>query len=415
MTSHNWNFRRGNEHSPLVKIILQLQAVEPDLKKYGTEIIPSSKEEKRRLSLQIRKAITYYKEMLILFSVYLKQDLSSKGRHEDMAHANKTYGSALRSLSRLSASLFGVDELDRNNAPATNLGRSSSGTSALTKSKAELANKRKDEKILQQQYFQLISRTIPDNYQTPSKSDAFKELPRSLRHERWLAQNHSWAVIRPELAAVFDEIVLIRKDIAELSGFDNYAELLRQKRPPGWPSYFVQAVSGPCRSLLRANHLQWKTKLGLSILRPYDMNISEMQGFNGLDEWIDKTKTLLQRIHPYFLKVFNAIISDGLYDILPHKGKSPEAICFQLPYTGRAFIFMSLSGTRKDIMTSIHELGHAIHIASAQETNKLGYDYQVNATTSEFFALAMELLALDNLGSFYYDTDSLAWAKKMHI
>ena len=59
------------------------------------------------------------------------------------------------------------------------------------------------------------------------------------------------------------------------------------------------------------------------------------------------------------------MIDERLLDLDSRKGKAPGGYCETLHYRGRPFIFMNAVGLVDDVMTLLHEAGHAFHAFAA--------------------------------------------------
>ena len=70
---------------------------------------------------------------------------------------------------------------------------------------------------------------------------------------------------------------------------------------------------------------------------------------------------LLQNIHPCFEQLCQEMIQRNLVDVFPRHGKGPGAFCMTFPESQMPFIFANLGGSWKDVLTLIHEFGHAAH------------------------------------------------------
>src|SRR6266496_19892 len=55
------------------------------------------------------------------------------------------------------------------------------------------------------------------------------------------------------------------------------------------------------------------------------------------------------------------MIDERLLDLDSRKGKAPGGYCETLHFQGRPFIFMNAVGLVDDVMTLLHEAGHAFH------------------------------------------------------
>jgi oligoendopeptidase F len=114
---------------------------------------------------------------------------------------------------------------------------------------------------------------------------------------------------------------------------------------------------------------------------------------------------------------FDALLAEGLTDLENRKNKAPGAYCTSYTSIRKPFVFVNAVGIHDDVMTTLHESGHAFHVF---ETAKIPYIQQlaVPMEFAEVASMGMELLASPYLtkadGGFYSDSDA-AHARIEHI
>ena len=86
------------------------------------------------------------------------------------------------------------------------------------------------------------------------------------------------------------------------------------------------------------------------------------------------------------------MIDERLLDLDSRKGKAPGGYCETLHYRGRPFIFMNAVGLVDDVMTLLHEAGHAFHAFAAHE-QPLIWQRHPGSEAAELASMSMELLA----------------------
>jgi len=409
-----WSFDTETRHSALVHRIISLLKEEPFVRALADDTCPSDPKGQVSFILDKGKAVIFYKELLTLFSIRLQQDVSSMSRRSDLAKAERRYGKRLHNLTRR------LNDLVKKNPEQLLHASSATGWKDFIAGKiatrerlnGQLATQKKQEKAYRKKYFELTASI----HTKEISAKGSHVIPREARKKAWLEENQAWENISCDLDGIFDGLVRIRQDIATALGFSNYSQLLEKKqKTEGLACPLVKEISASCRVLLREVHQRRKELLGIARLRPYDINTRTIKGFEGAADWCSKTSALLQHVHPTLSDVFQSIISEGLHDVEPRKGKASASFCLQLPYSKKPYIFMSLHGGRKDVMTGIHEVGHALHIQLAFQTFDTFFNYKINPATSEFFALTLELLALRHLHAYYADEATSAWAIEKHI
>lgn len=414
--SNDWSFNNGKQHSALVEKIIEMQKVEPQFRARQHDVCPSSPEGQTSFAIKKREAISFYTELMSLFTLYSKQAANSSARHADVLKAQKEYGSVLRILiSRLVA----VIKENPNTLSALPLGKYlryasvRKENSKKTHTVAQARQKQKEQK-LQQEYFKLIA-TINNESRTVL-TDTLRKQHRPLRKKQWIASNEAWKQHAQKLDTIFDGIIETRYQIALSNGKNNYAELLVQKQQEaGVPPFFAEEVAIPCRKMLFELHKQKKESLNLTRLRPFDITTYNVRGFQNCEDWCTKTQKLLLKLHSSLPTIFRSILDENLCDLTPRRGKAPESFCLPLPFTKKAYVFLNLNGGRKDVMTGIHELGHAFHAILSAANSSNSFESEITPATSEFFALSFELLSAQHISTYYEAPEAAAWAKKTYL
>ncbi|MFN2160280.1 MAG: M3 family oligoendopeptidase [Anaerolineales bacterium] len=165
-----------------------------------------------------------------------------------------------------------------------------------------------------------------------------------------------------------------------------------------------------------------RKNLNLGTLRPWDLNIDPynkppLRPFSNVDELVNTTQRIFNRVDPELGAYFAIMRSEGLLDLENRKGKAPGGYCESLPAVKRPFIFMNAVGIHDDVQTMIHEGGHAFHVF---DTVHLPYLQQrdIGMEIAEVASMGMELLAAPYLsretGGFYPPQDA-ARARIEHL
>lgn len=97
-------------------------------------------------------------------------------------------------------------------------------------------------------------------------------------------------------------------------------------------------------------------------------------------------------------------------------GKAPGGYCQTLSSRGRPFIFMNAVGVMDDVMTLLHEAGHAFHTFAAHPQPFI-WQRHPGSEGAELASMSMELLALPHLatpGELLTD-EQLRFARLEHL
>jgi oligoendopeptidase F len=159
-----------------------------------------------------------------------------------------------------------------------------------------------------------------------------------------------------------------------------------------------------------------RQQLGVEMLRPWDQYVDPLsrpplKPYQAADELVRTSSVIFHRVDPALGDYFDTMEREGLLDLANRKGKAPGAYSVMLDSRRRPFIFENAVGLHDDVMTVLHEAGHAFH---GFEAGRLPYTHQRNMDSltmevAEVASMAMELLAMPYLrqdaGGFYGEAD----------
>ena len=104
----------------------------------------------------------------------------------------------------------------------------------------------------------------------------------------------------------------------------------------------------------------------------------------------------------------------GHLDLDSRKGKAPGGYNYPLAETGVPFIFMNATSTLRDMVTLMHEGGHAVHSFLTKDL-ELGAFKNAPSEVAELASMAMELLSMDYWEVFFKSEEDLKRAKREHL
>ncbi|MGR5206597.1 M3 family oligoendopeptidase [Vibrio sp. PNB23_22_7] len=105
---------------------------------------------------------------------------------------------------------------------------------------------------------------------------------------------------------------------------------------------------------------------GLDEMKPWN-HLAAMPALSGeakvygFDEAIDVICEAFETVNPEMSEFVRMMVKNGWIDAAPNANKRLGAYCTKLPATRTPLVFMTWSGSRSDLMTLAHELGHAFH------------------------------------------------------
>jgi oligoendopeptidase F len=251
-----------------------------------------------------------------------------------------------------------------------------------------------------------------------------QETDRSLRETIFRSMIQRRLEEREKLDGLFDQLCQLRQEVAANSGFKNYrdysfAALARFDYTPEDCFQFHEAIAEELMPLLTQVSAERKSKLGLAVLRPWDLavdedNLTPLEPFVKANELLEKTKKCLHAVHPRYAEYIDQMRTLGHFDLDSRKGKAPGGYNYPLAESGVPFIFMNATGSQNDVVTMVHEVGHAIH---SFLMNPLPLNAFRNAPSEvcELASMSMELISMEHWGAFYTNTDDLRRAKRQQL
>lgn len=209
---------------------------------------------------------------------------------------------------------------------------------------------------------------------------------------------------------LFEKLLDLRHKVALNAGFDNYRdykfqELGRFDYTPEDCFAFHEAVKEHIVPLQRELLEHRRKELGIEQLKPYDVDAEPigrepLQPFANGDEMLDKSIAVFTKLRPFFGECLSKMKEMGRLDLDSRMGKAPGGYNCPLPETGVPFIFMNAAGTVNDLITMMHEGGHAVH-------SFLSHDLPLSAMKeypmeiAELASMSMELFTLEYWQDFF--------------
>lgn len=252
-----------------------------------------------------------------------------------------------------------------------------------------------------------------------------KDNDRSKRKEVYdkMCQRRAHDVKR--LDDLFDALIAIRQEIAQNAGFDNFrdykfAALGRFDYSPSDCFDFHQAIQEEIVPLVESFDLERKEKLQLDSYKPWDTAVDTdgrppLKPFNDGADLIDKSIRCLERLKPYYGQCLSIMKAMKHLDLESKEGKAPGGFNYPLYEIGVPFIYMNAVGSQRDLVTMVHEGGHAIHSFLSRDLPLCEFK-STPSEVAELASMSMELLSMDAWDEFYSDDDELKRAKteQMH-
>jgi oligoendopeptidase F len=279
--------------------------------------------------------------------------------------------------------------------------------------------------VSEQQYGEIAgAMTVEVNGKTltlQQASNFLKDPDRSLRDEIYHKIFRRRSQDRERLDLLFNELIQLRGKIAANAGFKNYrdykfVDLNRFDYSPADCVNFHNSVRACVVPVLNSMMEERKRLMQIDQLKPWDLDVDptglpDMKPFSAGTELMDKSIACFSDIHPYFGHVLSTLKEKNYTDLDSRIGKAPGGYNYPLYESGVPFIFMNASGSLRDVVTMVHEGGHAIHSMLTSDLEFIGFK-ELPSEVAELASMSMELISMEHWHHFFSDPNELKRAKR---
>lgn len=265
-------------------------------------------------------------------------------------------------------------------------------------------------------------------------SDRLLATDRVAREEAWRAIWERRYQEHETLDQLYDTLIRLRHQIAVNAGFVSFREYIfaamgRFDYTPEDCEHFHESVSAAVVPMLNQMARERKQKLGVDTLRPWDAKVDPdgrpaLKPFASGEDLLAKTMTCFDRLQPApsaadtpalklgdYLRIMKAM---GHLDLESRKGKAPGGYNYPLEEIGVPFIFMNATSNLRDLVTMVHEGGHALHSFLTRDLPLKAFR-NPPMEAAELASMAMELLSMDHWDVFFDNPEELRRAKLQHL
>ena len=248
-----------------------------------------------------------------------------------------------------------------------------------------------------------------------------KNTNREIREEvYYLIQNRRFEEVE-KLDNLFNELVELRQQVAQNADYENYRDYMFKSM--GRFDYsvadceaFHESIKKHLVPLLKEVTEKRKKMLGLETLKPWDLSVDinlqePLKPFDSGEELLEKTIACFDKIDPFFGECLREMNRKKHLDLESKKGKAPGGFNYPLYESGYPFIYMNAVGSFRDIVTMIHEGGHAIHSVLSHELDLVDFK-GLTSEIAELASMSMELISMDNWDVFFDNEADLKRAKR---
>ncbi len=255
-------------------------------------------------------------------------------------------------------------------------------------------------------------------------SNYLKSANREIREEVYHKIVNRRLADKDALNNLFDELISLRNQIALNADFSNYrdymfAALGRFDYTPEDCFNFHKAIAEEIVPLTNQILQQRKQAMGLETLKPWDLD-ADVSGspalipFQGSEEIMEKTIACFASIHPFLGACMETLRNLRHVDLESRKGKAPGGFNYPLYETGVPFIFMNSTNSLRDLVTIVHEGGHAAHSILTKDLEYVEFR-STPSEVAELASMSMELISMEHWDVYFNNPDELRRARVQHI
>ena len=229
-------------------------------------------------------------------------------------------------------------------------------------------------------------------------------------------------------AETFDQLltdlIVLRQKLAKNAGYDNFRDY--KFRSMGRFDYgvadcvkFHDSVQQVVVPIIDDIYNERKSKLKLEALKPWDLDVDvdlnpPLKPFTKVDDLIHKTTFVFRDLELEFGMYLNEMKNMGHLDLDSRKNKAPGGFNYPLHESNVPFIYMNATGNLRDVITMIHEGGHAVHAYLCADLELVDFK-ETPAEIAELASMTMELITMDYWHYYFDDEAELKRAKRMHL
>jgi oligoendopeptidase F len=203
-----------------------------------------------------------------------------------------------------------------------------------------------------------------------------QEPNRLTRQEAWELSYNRALADADKLDTIFESLLQHRERMAANASFKNYRDyawrrLRRFDYTPDQCIEFHSAIESEVLPVVCELQLQRLKNLGLDTLRPWDTEVDSdghtpLRPFTEIPELVARTQCILGRLDGELASGFQRLQDLQLLDLENRKNKMPGGYQVSLSESGMPFILLNATGVHMDVVTLLHESGHAFHTLEAR-------------------------------------------------
>lgn len=258
----------------------------------------------------------------------------------------------------------------------------------------------------------------------PKAGSLLQSVDRVVRFEAWEKISECRFAAKDRLDELFNELRDLRHQTAINANFSNFrdymfAALGRFDYSPQDCFDFHASVAKTVVPLLNEAAAERKKSLNVEQLRPWDLKVDAkgrdaLKPFTDGEDLLVKTVACFERIDPKLADYIRIMREMGHFDVESRKGKAPGGYNYPLEEIGVPFIFMNATSNLRDVVTMVHEGGHAIHSFEVRDL-PINSFRNTPSEVAELASMAMELISMEHWDVFFETKEELTRAKIEHL
>jgi oligoendopeptidase F len=251
-----------------------------------------------------------------------------------------------------------------------------------------------------------------------------KSSDRARRKEVYTKINERRLSSANELNSLFNKLLNLRHEVAVGANYENFRDYMFDAL--GRFDYTAQhcfdfhdSVAEHIVPIISSFESERKRLLGYDNLMPWDLEVdpelqAPLEPYKNSDDLIEKTIEVFSRVRPDFGQVIRLMQEKGHLDLDSRIGKAPGGYNYPLHRSSLPFIFMNSAGTMRDMVTMMHEGGHAVHSWLSKDLDLTAFK-STPSEIAEVASMAMELISMEHWDVFFQDAETLKRARKYQL
>ncbi len=178
----------------------------------------------------------------------------------------------------------------------------------------------------------------------------------------------------------------------------------------------VEKFLVPINEKIDAHH---RKELNLDVLKPWDVSAAvkgkiPLQPFSSTEDAMTKTIACFHEIDPFLGSCMSQMKKANRIDLDSRKGKAPGGYNYPLYETGLPFIFMNSTNSLRDMVTLVHEGGHAVQSIVDRPLELVDFK-NLPSEIAELASMSMELISMEHWHHYFENEQELKMAKRKHL